>query len=97
LFAGAYMGGGWLGVFLVAGVLGAGVAGASRMALRFGGSSLCYIYSLTLIPIALRIDEAWAGPSIAMLISSLVYPSILFLSAVLIERALPRRQAGCNR
>jgi hypothetical protein len=81
LFAGAYLGGGWVGVLSVAAILGLVFAICSWLAGRYGCAAFHFFYGFSMIPVALRIDEGWVGSSLVTPASGLVYLVLLHATA----------------
>jgi hypothetical protein len=76
-----YLGYGWLAVIL--GALGVGwmMAFLTRLAFRLGGPLLVGLFTVAMVPYALRLDEAWTVGAFSGPLISLVYIYLVFLVA----------------
>jgi hypothetical protein len=88
LFPALYLGAGWGAVLGGALLLGFLLAGMTSLAHRMGGPVLAGLYTLSLLPYALRFDEAWtvgafSGPIIVLVYIALVYLMARTLSGLL--------------
>lgn len=81
LYTSFYLGGGWFAMFAGASAIGILVALCSRAARRFGGSATAGLFSLSLLPFALRLDETWSVGAISGPVVGLVYVLLIVRAA----------------
>jgi hypothetical protein len=94
LYPALYLGAGWPGVLIGAFAIGALMAGLSALARRIGGPVLAGLFTLTLLPYALRLDEAWTVGAFSGPIINFVYIAAIFVAARLLSGLLRTRRAG---
>ena len=68
-----YLGGGWIAVLLGALAVGVMMAMLMRLASLLGGQQLLSLFSYSMIPYALRLDESWTVGALSGPIISFVY------------------------
>lgn len=78
LFSALYLGQGWLAVVLGALAIGTMMALLARLAARLGGPVLAGLYSLSLLPYALRLDENWTVGAFTAPIITFAYVLVIF-------------------
>ncbi len=81
LYPSLYLGAGWLAVIGGALALGFLLAAMTALASRIGGPVLAGLYTLSLLPYALRLDEAWTVGAFSAPIINLVYIALVYLFA----------------
>lgn len=89
LYPALYLGQGWSAVLLGALAVGFLVAWLTRLALRVGGPVLAGLFTLSLLPYALRLDEAWTVGALSAPILSFLYILVIFIVARLLAGVLP--------
>jgi hypothetical protein len=92
LYPALYLGGGWIAVVLGAVVIGFVMALATRLAYRIGGPALVGLFTLSMVPYALRLDEAWTVGAFSAPIINLAYIVAVFFAARLLAGVLGTRQ-----
>lgn len=97
LFGSLYLGGGWPAVILFSGILGWMIAGLMHLAFRLGGPLLAGLFTFSMVPFALRMDETWSVGAFSEPLISLVYASVLFYLARFAARILYSRKPGPHR
>jgi hypothetical protein len=81
LYPALYLGAGWPAVMLGAVGLGLLMACLGWLASRLGGPVLAGLYTLSLLPYALRLDEAWTVGAFSGPIINFVYVTLIFVAA----------------
>ena len=89
LYPALYLGQGWSAVLLGAAAVGFLVAWLTRLALRVGGPVLAGLFTLSLLPYALRLDEAWTVGAFSAPIINFVYIVVIFVAARVLAGVLP--------
>ena len=89
LFSALYLGGGWLAVLLGATGIGLMMAGLSWLAHRLGGPVLAGLFSLSLLPYALRLDENWIVGAFTAPVITFAYVALIFVAARGVAGLLP--------
>ncbi len=81
LYPALYLGGGWIAV--VVGALGIGLLMAlcTKLAFAIGGPPLGGLFTLTMLPYALRLDEAWTVGAFSAPLINVIYISAIFFGA----------------
>jgi hypothetical protein len=81
LYPALYLGAGWGAVLVGALALGFLLACMVALANRMGGPVLAGLYTLSLLPYALRLDEAWTVGAFSGPVINLAYIALLYLLA----------------
>ena len=94
LYPALYLGGGW--TMVVLGALGVGLAMAffTHLAFRMGGPVLVGLFSLSMLPFALRLDEAWTVGAFSAPLINFVYILVIFMAARVAAAILGGRPDG---
>ena len=87
-----YLGYGWLAVVVGALSMGALMAALLRLAERLGGELLVGLFSFTMIPFALRLDETWSVGALTGPVIGFTYLYLIFLLATLVTPALTKNR-----
>lgn len=89
-FPALYLGYGWLAVVLGAVGVGWMMALLTRLALRLGGPLLVGLFTLAMVPYALRLDEAWTVGAFSGPVITLVYIYLIFLVTRIVSGLIGR-------
>lgn len=81
LYPALYLGGGWFGVVLGALCVGLSMAICTRLAFTLGGPALVGLFTLSMLPYALRLDEAWTVGALSAPLINFVYIGAIFFAA----------------
>jgi hypothetical protein len=92
LYPALYLGGGWAAVALGAVAIGLIMALSTRMAFRMGGPALVGLFTLSMLPYAMRLDEAWTVGAFSAPIINLIYISVVYLAARVVAGILGLRR-----
>lgn len=84
LYPALYLGGGWTAVVLGALGIGLLMALCTRLAFGIGGAPFVGLFILSMLPYALRLDEAWTVGAFSAPLINLVYIAIILFCARLI-------------
>ena len=80
-YSGLYLGQGWLAVVVGAIAVGLVMVFLTRLAYRLGGPVLSGLFTLSLLPYALRLDEAWTVGAFSAPLINFVYIAAIFFLA----------------
>nr|MBA2238150.1 hypothetical protein [Lysobacter sp.] len=86
LFPALYLGAGWIAVVLGALGIGLLMALCTKLAFAIGGPPLVGLFTLSMLPYALRLDEAWTVGAFSAPLINLVYIAVVFFGARFVAR-----------
>lgn len=86
LYPALYLGAGWTAVVLGALGIGLLMALCTQLAFAIGGAPLVGLFTLSMLPYALRLDEAWTVGAFSAPVINLVYIAIVFFAARFMSR-----------
>lgn len=93
LYPALYLGAGWAAVVFGALAIGLLMAICTRLAFAMGGPPLVGLYILSMLPYALRLDEAWTVGAFSAPLINLIYIAVIFFGARFAARLTDLRAA----
>jgi hypothetical protein len=86
LYPALYLGGGWIAVVLGALAIGILMALSTKIAFVLGGSPLGGLFTLSMLPYALRLDETWTVGAFSAPLINLIYVAVILAGARVVAR-----------